>query len=134
MRSPTQRAAAWLVLSALFVLLVPRSAAPALAAQAAPPTNVSIPGSYQSEAGCDGDWAPDCAKTQLAYDKGTDLWTGTFTIPAGNYEYKAAINNSWTENYGLHAVNGGPNIPLALAADGPVKFYYDHKTHWVADN
>ncbi|HLL55582.1 MAG TPA: pullulanase-type alpha-1,6-glucosidase, partial [Myxococcaceae bacterium] len=28
----------------------------------------------------------------------------------------------------------GPNIPLQLPAAGPVKFYYDHKSHWVTSN
>src|SRR5262249_34308929 len=47
-------------------------------------------------------------------------------------EYKAALNNAWDENYGLHAAFNGPNIPLT-APGGPVKFYYDHKTHWATD-
>ncbi len=29
---------------------------------------------------------------------------------------------------------GGANIPLNLAAPTDVKFYYDHKTHWVTDS
>ena len=28
----------------------------------------------------------------------------------------------------------GANIPLTLAANTTVKFYYDDKTHWVTDN
>jgi glucan 1,4-alpha-glucosidase len=104
------------------------------AATATPnPTSVTIAGSLQSEAGCGGDWDPGCAATHLTYDAGDDVWQGTFTIPAGNYEYKAALNNSWDENYGKHAVSNGENIPLA-APGGAVKFYYDHKTHWATDN
>ncbi len=98
------------------------------------PTSVTIAGSLQSEAGCAGDWDPACAATHLTYDSGDDVWQGTFTLPAGGYEYKAALNDSWTENYGLHAVSGGANIPLSLAADASVKFYYDHKSHWITDN
>jgi glycosidase len=55
-------------------------------------------------------------------------------VPAGSYEYKATLNDVWDENYGLHAVPGGANIPLNLAADTAVKFFYDHKSHWVTDN
>jgi glucan 1,4-alpha-glucosidase len=115
------------VLAAALLLLLP-------AATATPnPTSVTIAGSLQSEAGCGGDWDPACAATHLAYDPGDDVWQGTFTLPAGGYEYKAALNDSWTENYGLHAQQDGPNIPLA-APGGGVRFYYDHKTHWVTDN
>ena len=69
----------------------------------------------------------------LAYDASDDVWQGTFSLPAGSYEYKAALNDSWDENYGLHARCGGANIPLASPRP-PVKFYYDHKSHWVTDN
>src|SRR5689334_19141397 len=67
------------------------------------PTSVTIAGSLQSEAGCPGDWDPACATTHLTYDASDDVWQGTFTLPAGSYEYKAALNNAWDENYGLHA-------------------------------
>ena len=105
------------------------------AASATPnPTSVTVVGDLQSEAGCTGDWDPACAATHLAYDATDDVWQGTFSLPAGNYQYKAALNNSWDENYGLHAVPGGDNIPLGLASAASVKFYYDHKTHWITDN
>ena len=54
--------------------------------------------------------------------------------PPASYEYKAALNDSWDENYGLHAQLNGSNIPLNLASGGSVKFYYDHKSHWATDN
>ncbi len=98
------------------------------------PSSVTIAGSLQSEAGCTGDWQPDCANTHLIYDISDGVWQGSWTIPAGSYEYKATLNNSWDENYGLHAQPGGANIGLALGADTSIKFYYDHKTHWVTDN
>jgi glucan 1,4-alpha-glucosidase len=97
------------------------------------PTAVTIAGSLQSEAGCPGDWDPGCAATHLTYDANDDVWQGTWTLPAGGYEYKAALNNGWDENYGLHAQSNGSNIPLA-APGGAVKFYYDHKSHWATDN
>lgn len=107
---------------------------PALANHTPNPTSVTIVGDLQSEAGCGGDWDPACAATHLTYDAGDDVWQGTFSLPAGSYQYKAALNDSWTENYGLHGVQGGDNIPLPLATAGNVKFYYDHKSHWVTDN
>ena len=98
------------------------------------PVGVTIAGSLQSELGCAGDWDPACANTHLAYDADNDVWQGSWTTPAGSYEYKAALNDSWNENYGLHATPDGANIPLHLPANTTVKFYYDHKSHWVTDN
>jgi pullulanase-type alpha-1,6-glucosidase len=72
--------------------------------------------------------------THLGYDSEDDVWQGTFAVPAGAWEYKAALDDSWTENYGAGGVQDGPNIPLNLGADTDVKFYYDHETHWVTDN
>jgi len=107
---------------------------PAQSASSTPdPTSVTIAGDLQSEAGCPGDWDPACAATHLTYDASDDVWQGTFNLPAGAYQYKAALNNAWDENYGLHAVPNGDNIPLA-APGGPVKFYYDHKTHWATNS
>ncbi len=102
-------------------------------AQAAP-SSVTIAGSLQSEVGCPTDWDPSCATTHLTYDAADDVWQGSWTIPAGAYEYKAALNDGWAENYGLHAAPGGANIPLTVGTSTAVKFYYDDKTHWVTDN
>lgn len=112
-----------------------RSGAPVAFASHTPnPTSVTIAGSMQSEVGCPGDWQPDCAATHLTYDAADDVWQGAFDLPAGAWEYKAALNDSWDENYGLHAQPNGANVPFTLGAPASVKFYYDHKTHWVADN
>src|SRR5919112_5275354 len=107
---------------------------PVLASHTPTPTSVTIAGSLQSELGCAGDWDPGCAATHLTYDAGDGVWQGSFNVPAGNWEYKAPVNNSWDENYGLHAQQNGANIPLNLGAQTNVKFYYDHETHWVTDN
>jgi hypothetical protein len=98
------------------------------------PSVVTIPGNLQDELGCAGDWDPGCAVTNLIYDVTCDVWSNTFTLPAGSWEYKAALNGTWDENYGLFAQQNGANIPLSLPADTPVKFYYDHNTHWITDN
>jgi pullulanase-type alpha-1,6-glucosidase len=106
------------------------------AATAQSPASVGIPGNYQSEAGCGGDWDPACGATQLVYDANGDIWKNTFSInPAGGYEYKVALNGSWDVNYGLHAQQNGQNIPLSTTSSPQnVTFYYDHKTHWVTEN
>ncbi len=98
------------------------------------PSAVTIAGDLQSELGCPGDWQADCAATHLAYDAADDVWQGTFNVPAGSYEYKAPLNDGWDENYGANAVPNGANIALSLGGATDVKFYYDHKSHWVTDN
>ena len=116
------------IASALF------GAGPSLASHTPDPVSVTIAGSLQSELGCPGDWQPECAATHLNYDAGEDVWQGTFSVPAGAWEYKATLNDRWDENYGLNAVPGGANIPLSLGVETSVKFYYDHKSHWATDN
>ena len=106
----------------------------AVAAHTPAPSSVTIAGSLQDELGCPGDWQPDCADTHLGFDGDDDVWQGLFNVPAGSWDYKAPLNDSWDENYGQNAQPGGANILLNLGAATDVKFYYDHKTHWVTDN
>ncbi len=120
--------AAVVTLAVLAVVITPPAAA-----STPSPGSVTIAGDLQSEVGCAGDWDPGCAATHLAYDAIDDVWQRTFSVPSGVYSYKAALNDAWDENYGLNASPGGMSIPLSTDA-GSVKFYYDHKTHWVTDN
>ncbi len=105
-----------------------------LSSAAPNPTSVTIAGSLQNVLGCPGDFQPDCATTHLTYDVTDDVWQGVWTIPAGSYDYKAALNDSWDENYGANATLNGADISFNLATSTPVKFYYDHKTHWVTSS
>ena len=119
----------------LGVLLISLALVPAVLADHTPnPSSVAIPGSLDSELGCPGDWDPGCPQAQLSYDASDDVWQGTYPLPAGSYEYKAALNHSWDENYGANAQQNGPNISLNLGSASSVKFYYDHKSHWITSN
>ena len=133
-RKPYSRYFATLIALLVIATALVAVSAPAGADHTADPTNVTIAGSLQDELGCPGDWDPACADTHLVYDADDDVWQGVFNVPAGSFEYKAALNDSWDENYGAGGVADGPNIPLDLAAATDVKFYYDHTTHWVTDN
>ena len=82
-------------------------AGPAGVAGAAPVT-VTIAGSFQSELGCPGDWQPECSLTQLTLDPDDGVWQANFALPAGTWEYKAALDGTWDENYGAGAVRDGP--------------------------
>ncbi|HEX7177674.1 MAG TPA: alpha-amylase family glycosyl hydrolase [Pyrinomonadaceae bacterium] len=124
-----------LILLATASALMLRAPSPVALAHHTPnPSSVTVAGSLQSELGCSGDWQPECAATHLGYDSNDDVWQRVFSVPTGNWEYKAPLNDNWGENYGLHAQQNGANIPLTLASPQSVKFYYDHKTHWITDN
>jgi maltose/maltodextrin transport system substrate-binding protein/arabinogalactan oligomer/maltooligosaccharide transport system substrate-binding protein len=91
---------------------------------------VNLPGSYQAKAGCGGDWDPACEATVMT--QGDDgKYTLTVQIPAGEYEFKVAMDGAWTVNYGSDGKQDGPNYPLSLAADSTVTFTYDPDTHLV---
>ena len=94
------------------------------------PDHVSMPGSHNSEIGCAGDWDPACDQAQLSLDPKDEIWKGTVDLPAGDHEYKAAIDKSWDENYGDKGVPGGANVALR-APGGPVSFFYDHATNYI---
>ncbi|MFC7598129.1 pullulanase-type alpha-1,6-glucosidase [Terrabacter sp. GCM10028922] len=99
------------------------------------PANASVPGNHNSEMGCPGDWQPDCAQAQLALDPKDEIWKGSSdSIPAGDYEYKVAINKSWDENYGVGGARGGGNIAYTAAGGKRVSFFYDHRTHWATSD
>ncbi len=94
---------------------------------------VGLPGTIQAVVGCPGDWQPECENTRMVL--GADgIWRASFDLPAGDYEYKAALNGTWDENYGAGATRDGANIMLSLAEDTTVKFYYDPVSHWITDN
>lgn len=134
--SSTIRAFSARLALALGLLLpgLPLGAPVARAADSPPPKTVTIPGTLQSKLGCPGDWQPNCAKTYLTYDPLADVWVGAFDLPKGDYEYKVALNDSWSENYGGKADAGGANIVLSVPDARRVTFIYDHKTHWVIDS
>ena len=108
--------------------------APVLASHTSDPSIVALVGTLQSELGCAGDWDPGCVESRLTYDANDDVWQGTFSVPAGSWEYKTALNGGWDENYGANAQPGGSNIGLNLADAANVKFYYDHKSHWITSS
>lgn len=85
----------------------------------------NVAGSFQSELGCPsnlgagGDWAPPCLRTWLQDADGDGIYTFiTNGIPAGSYEAKVALNESWSLNYGANGASDGANIPFDVANDG----------------
>lgn len=96
--------------------------------EAPQPDSVTVAGSLNSELGCPADWDPACPAASMILDPADNIWRLTVDLPAGQYEYKAALNGGWDANYGADGVPNGANI--AYAHDGgPVTFRYDHVTH-----
>ncbi|MBC7442739.1 MAG: pullulanase-type alpha-1,6-glucosidase [Ramlibacter sp.] len=93
-----------------------------VAAVAATPT-VDLVGSLQTELGCATDWQADCAATRLVPTGVDGVWSAEFTVPAGSYEYKAALNDTLDGSYGLDG--GAANIPLTIAGDSHLRFTFN---------
>ncbi len=91
---------------------------------------VNLPGTFQDVVGCGAEWDPACEDSAMVLgDDG--LYTFTAALPAGDYEYKVAMDGAWTLNYGSDGAEGGPNYTFTLAADSNVTFTYDPATHLV---
>src|SRR5215213_8169254 len=102
-KSPRLVACVAILALAAAVLLIANEPPAAFASHTPDPSSVTIAGSLQSELGCAGDWDPGCAATHLTYDANDGVWQGSFNVPAGNWEYKAPVNDNWGENYGRYA-------------------------------
>jgi hypothetical protein len=60
------------------------------------------------------------------------LWhSGPFELTAGDYEFKVALDGSWTTSYGVDGAPDGDNYKLTLDADSTVSFVYDPETKLV---
>jgi maltose-binding protein MalE len=94
---------------------------------------VNAPGSYQSLVGCDSDWDPACAETALELgDDGLYRLVGEpGELPAGDYEFKIALDGAWTVNYGSDGQQDGPNYMITVPEGAAVTLIYDPETHLV---
>jgi len=99
---------------------------------ASQPRTITLVGNLQDELGHTAEWDPGALATRM-HDEGNGLYTFTGTLPAGTYEYKIAVNGSWDENYGAGGRNGA-NLVLKLDRQTEVTFYYNDRTHAIADS
>lgn len=84
---------------------------------------VTLVGDLQDELGCSEDWMPACEATVLQPVSGEEgVYEGTFTVPAGSFEYKVAFDGGWDESY------PGDNRPLSIGGDTEIKFTYMTRT------
>lgn len=90
---------------------------------------VNVPGSYQTQVGCAADWDPACLQTEMTKVDDTHWRSGPFSLNAGDYECKVALDGSWTLNYGVGGVQDGDNYQFTLPSAARVAFSYDGQTH-----
>ena len=87
----------------------------------------TVAGNFQSALG-GADWSPDSLVSWMTDPDGDDWYEFTAEIPAGNWEYKVARDEGWTESY------PASNVMLNLAAPTQVTFRYDCVTNAVEDS
>jgi hypothetical protein len=91
--------------------------------------SAALVGDLQSELGCPGDWQPECTATELAPTGVDGQFAAEFTLPAGTWQYKVALNDAWDESYGRNGT--GDNAPLVLGGEALVRVTYDDTTHRI---
>lgn len=88
---------------------------------------IHVAGDFQSEAGFPSDWDPtSAAMTNIT---GTEKWTITLNIPAGNYAYKFVNGNAWGDNENVTGDCGtgaDGNRALTVAGDATIEFCYNY--------
>ena len=103
-------------------------------AQFANQRDIVLCGDLQPLGGAGAKWAPSDMATKMK-DVGNGFYEFTIkNMPAGTYNYKIAINGSWAENYGLNGIADGANVAMTLDKPETVTFYYNDKTHRIADS
>ncbi|RJT78056.1 glycosidase [Arthrobacter cheniae] len=92
------------------------------------PQSVALSGDFDPLFGEAGHWSTDLRELQLSYDAGDNSWKQTLQMPAGTYQFKILVNNSWDENYGRYGVRDGANHELHLLLDTAVTVRFDYAT------
>ena len=69
------------------------------------------------------------AASNLMSYLGNGLYSYTAVLPAANYQYKIALNGTWTENYGVNGVRDGSNYALSVYSPTNVTIYYSDYSH-----
>ena len=133
----TRRALVCLAATALVqttvVAAVLTSAQPALADHTAQPTAVAVAGSHNSELGCPGDWKPDCASTHLPSTPRTASGSRPSTCPRAPSSTRPRSTTAGTRTTGWTRCPTAPTSRYT-GRRRPVKFYYDHESHWVTSD
>ncbi|SNX53839.1 alpha amylase N-terminal ig-like domain-containing protein [Thermoanaerobacterium sp. RBIITD] len=97
-----------------------------------------LAGTIQSAIGAGKDWDPASSTAIMTDDNFDNVYEYTAHVPKGYYEYKVILGNDWNNNNGIY---GDPkygisndNIPLNVAYDTDITFYYNSTTHAITTN
>ena len=89
---------------------------------------ISVPGTFPGNS-----W--DVSSNIMSYDAELGLYIYTFEdVPAANYEYKIAVNKSWSENYGAAGKKDGSNIAVTVPSTQDVTIWYNDKSHYSVNS
>jgi arabinogalactan oligomer/maltooligosaccharide transport system substrate-binding protein len=95
--------------------------------------SVAVVGTVQTFLGCAGDWSPHCSESELQANGDGTFSLTTDAIPAGEYEFKVAVNDGWAINYGVDGTRNGDNLALSVTEDGSaVTFTFDGAANVVS--
>jgi Secretion system C-terminal sorting domain len=91
-----------------------------------------VAGNFQGEAGFPTDW--QAGDTPMAQETGTNVWSVTVNIPAGNYLYKFINGNVWNaagvefseQNIGTNCDQPGNNRSVTVSGEQTVIYCFDH--------
>lgn len=97
-------------------------------------TAVSLLGSLQEELGCEYDYVEDCDNSELVFNPDSGLWEGTFSLPAGcfNYQVQETFGCYTRVRYGENGVEWGNDIQLFVPSNTEITFSYDQQTHIIS--
>lgn len=132
MRVQCRKLMAWVLMLAMLVGLFNTAFPIAIASaqEAALPEVVTaaVAGDFQMLLGAPDDWMPQSDVTEMTYyDNGTMEFIAE--LPEGTYNYKVALNDSWSESY------PSSNKTIVVPEGGSkVIFRYDTVTHGVFDS
>ena len=93
-----------------------QAAIPSSASEPAPVTAV-VAGDFQTLVGASKDWNPASTHTTMK-EVNPNLYQLTVQLPAGSYQYKVALNDSWSVNYPSNNViltvpSGGATVTIS---------------------
>ncbi|MFO7719083.1 MAG: T9SS type A sorting domain-containing protein [Gillisia sp.] len=94
---------------------------------------VSLIGTLQDELGCSYDYDYECENPALTKNELTGKWEGSFTLPAGCYNYSVQKtdvcgNISYYSDNGISGMHG---IQLIVPSPALITFSYDPETHII---
>ncbi len=97
------------------------------------PTSAVIVGSLAAALGCASDADPACLAAALTFDEEDQLWSGAFTVPAGDYSYQVALDGALDRVVGARGAVGGDPVTLSVTEDTQVRIVFDPDPLWLTD-